>query len=323
MIPTTLDPSKLKRHELHRWADYIELSCLDDPDGELPLVEALRESWGFETGLAGSFADNEADDSDFDHSGRAEFEDKLETKFHDLVKQFLIRGRLLGEDYPFEVMDRVLVRKEQTDAHRLYMYLLRAANLSFHEKSHSKALTTGFERLAYHALEVLFPPAAKIALFGTAGHEAYNCYPGKKYEKLCAFAKDMGTKVDADHISEETYPDQDSGDDGLDIAAWYPFDDHATHFPLILAQAGCTANEKDMLAKQYEVDARTWANKIRDIWPVSMMLTPQCYRKASGGWVQPAKVASIFVDRVRLMILLSVKAGDFVDDMLPLYSEAV
>ncbi|MBM9615518.1 hypothetical protein JWJ90_14635 [Desulfobulbus rhabdoformis] len=282
MISVELDSSKIKKHALYQWADFVELACLMDDDGEAPLGEILREAWGFETGLATSFAcDDEETDPLMD---RSEHEDAVGTKLEDLAKHFQLREDLLRENYPFtmDLETLVLSRKEFTEAHRLYVYLLRSANLSFHTRSDRSNLTKGFERIAYHAVEELIPSKATVALFGTASHDAYKCYTGmRKYEKLCAFANDMGTCINDYNITEDTYPDQDSGDDGLDVAAWYPFDDYAAHFPLILAQAGCTADEKEMIAKQHEVHPRTWTNKIRNIIPVAMMITPQCYRDAS------------------------------------------
>ncbi len=325
MLPVILDSSKVKRRSLYRWADFVELFCLNDPDGEAPLEETLREAWGFETGLASNFACQEEDDPNETDLERPEYEDKINTEIIDLLKHFQLREQLLGDAYPFTIdpNDLVLIKKPASDSHRLYIYILRAANLAFHTKEDEKALTTGFERIAYHVLEELMPPSAKVALFGTAGHNEYKCYPGNKYTKLCAFADEMGTRLDRENINEHTYAAQDTGDDGLDVAAWYPFNDKATHFPLFLAQAGCTASEKGMLDKQFEVDAHSWGQRIRQIWPLSMMVTPQCYRQANGRWEQPAKIVTVFIDRIRIMILLRTKAGEFTDKKLPLYSEAV
>lgn len=325
MIVPMLDPSKIKKSDLFRWADFVEFVCLNDPDGEAPLEETMREAWGYETGLGGCFVDDGEDGEGGGSLGRAEFEDSVSANLIDLMRYLQFRAQILGECYPFDVLDPDLVlcrKKELTEVHRLYGYLLHSANLSFLTQVQRGALTKGFERLAYHALEQLSPPAAQVVIFGTAGNEQYKSYAGKKYEKLSQFAEDLGTLLD-ESVNEDTYPDTDTGDDGLDVAAWYPFNDRATHIPLILAQAGCTSCEKSMLAKQYEVDPGLWERQIRGVCPMSMMITPQCYRKANGGWVKPAKIVSIFIDRIRLMILLAKRVDEFSDANLPLYSEVV
>ncbi len=320
----TLDANKIKKHDLFRWADFVELTCLNDPDGEAPLSEVLREAWGFETGMGASFREEGFPDDTSDIEDRATYDDTNQVKMEDLLKHFEMRSVLLGENYPFEVKlgDETICRKESCSSHELYQYLLYSANLPFVSQSDSSALSKGFERLAYRAVKKMMPPSAQIALFGTAATGSYKCYTGSKYEKLGCFADELDTKLNSE-ITSSTYPPTDNGDGGLDVVAWIPFNDRSANQPLLLAQAGCTCDESTMLSKQHEVDQNKWRQKIDGIWPINMMITPLCYRGAGGKWVKPTEIVSIFIDRIRLMILLSDQAPDFTHEDIPFFAQLV
>lgn len=317
----TLDANKIKKHDLFRWADFVELTCLNDPDGEAPLSEVLREAWGFETGMGAIFREVENLDDTSEIEDRATYDDINQAKVEDLLRHFEMRSVLLGENYPFEVKigDQTICRKESCSSHKLYQYLLYSANLPFLSKSDSNALSTGFERLAYRAVKKMMPANSEIALFGTAATDSYKCYTGSKYEKFVNFADELNTKLNSE-ITRSTYPPTDNGDGGIDVVAWVPFNDRSANQPLLLAQAGCTCDEKTMLSKQHEVGLNKWRRQIDGIWPINMMITPLCYRGAGGKWVKPTEIVSIFIDRIRLMILLSDQAPDFTNEDIPLFS---
>ncbi|MCI5208597.1 MAG: hypothetical protein D3910_07350 [Candidatus Electrothrix sp. ATG2] len=182
--------------------------------------------------------------------------------------------------------------------------MLCAANLPFMSRAISSHLTVGFERLAYHAVKKIMPDKAIVKLFGTAATTGYDAYTGNKFNKINSLASDLHARLSSD-ISQEYYSAHDTGDAGLDIAAWVPFDDGAGNQLLVLAQAGCTCNEKEMLDKQYESSSEKWCKKIIGISPISMMITPVCYRQVEGKWIKPADILSVFIDRIRVVNLLS------------------
>lgn len=305
-----LDSSKIKKKDFFRWADFIELSCLlDDLDGQAFLGEVLSEPWGFESGFAGMFTED--DPNDGLSNERPGYEDQVESQLRDLLYYLQSRQKLLGRYYPFEVnkKDNSIKLKEIEHPHILYVYLLCAANLSF-VKQVTGDLTTGFERLAYHVVKKMMPDQAIVKLFGTAKTTGYESYAGNKYCKIKDLASDLNARISSD-ISENTYSTNDTGDDGLDIAAWVPFKDNVANQLLILAQAGCTCDEEEMFKKQYGCDPDKWKNKISGITPTKMMITPVCYRNIEGKWVNPTNVVSIFIDRIRVMQLLA----DFVPEL--------
>lgn len=323
MLKVTLDANKIKKNDLFRWADFVELSCLDDPDGEAPLSEVLREAWGYETGFGAIYREDDFIEGteDSENKKRPTYEDNIQTKTEDLLNHFEMRLELLEDQYPFEVnrTELVLCRKKKQPAHNLYIYLLFASNLPFLSSQDNSSLTKGFERLAYRAIKNLMPTNATIALFGTAATKQYKSYQGNKYKKICSFATDLSASV---NIDSTTYQSKDSGDGGLDVAAWVDFRDKAPNQLLVLAQAGCTCDEDDMLKKQYDVNQDKWKQRIRGIWPINMMITPLCYRSAGGQWVKPDDIVSVFIDRIRLMRLLADQVTDFTNDDIPLFSTA-
>jgi hypothetical protein len=305
-----LDSSKIKKKDFFRWADFVELSCLlDDLDGQAFLGEVLSEPWGFESGFAGMFTEDDSSDDFSDE--RPGYEDQVESKLRDLLYYLQSRQKLLGNYYPFEVnnQDNSIKLKKIEHSHILYVYLLCAANLSF-VKQVASDLTTGFERLAYHVVKKIMSDQATVKLFGTAKTTGYESYTGSKYCKIKKLASDLNARISSD-ISKNTYSANDTGDDGLDIAAWVPFKDNVANQLLILAQAGCTCDENEMLNKQYGCDPDKWKNKIPGITPISMMITPVCYRNTEGKWVNPTNVISVFIDRIRVMQLLA----DFVPEL--------
>lgn len=87
MTPLTIDATKIATHDLFRWADFVELSCLLDADREAPLGETLREPWGFETGTVGAFL--RQDDSDEDSEEDDLFEDEA-APYNDRVYRYSI-----------------------------------------------------------------------------------------------------------------------------------------------------------------------------------------------------------------------------------------
>lgn len=322
------DPSKLKKKsDLYRWADFIELNAMLDVDKESSLQDSLKEPWGIDSGIISDFySESDTDDKD---TSKDEAENKVANRVDDLIKHLKIRKTLLGEYYPFEFIDKDLTLCEAerqphlTHAHNLYRYLLVAANLPFiTDDSIEKQLTKGFERLAYYAVVNMLPSFCEVRIFGTAATEGMKAYKGKKLEKLQALAADIGVKLTDDMLESPINP-HDSADEGIDIAAWLPFCDYAGHGPLFLSQAGCTADEQEMLAKQNEVRSQVWKNIIRHIYPTPVMLTPACYRNASGNWVKPHKITSIFLDRVRIIKLMLNPPSDFTQEIIPHFGFAV
>ncbi len=305
-----LDSSKIKKKDLFRWADFVELNCLlDDFDGQAFLGEILSEPWGFESGLAGMFTEDDLSDNSIDE--RSMHEDQNESRLLDLHYYLQARQRLLGSYYPFEVnrQDNSIKLKETESSHILYIYLLCAANLSF-VKQMSSELTTGFERLAYHVVKKIMPDQAIVKLFGTAKTAGYDSYTGNKYCKIKKLAFDLNANMSPD-ISTDTFSPNDTGDAGLDIAAWVPFNDDVANQLLILAQAGCTCDEDEMLNKQYGCAPDKWKRYLLGTTPINMMITPVCYRDIGGKWIKPTDIISIFIDRIRVMQLLA----DFVPEL--------
>lgn len=247
----------------------------------------------------------------------------MQTKLNDLARSLQSRGHILQDHYPFLFDERTQTlsfKSVSLPSHKLYLYFLYAANLPFISVSERSSLTTGFERLSCFALKEMVPERAICGAFGTASTNGFRQYTGNIYTRMRQLAEDLNTRLSSD-IQPDTFAPTATGDRGLDAVAWFPFDDNAGHQPLFLAQAGCSCDAQTMLNKQNNVCPKIWGNRIKNICPVSMLFTPQCYRKADGSWVKPAEIKSIFIDRIRMMLLLGPRLDDLPTGEFPLYND--
>ena len=320
-----LDAQKIRNKDLHRLADVIELSCLKNPDQEITIAEALDEQLGGNEGVGGIVqtdppADEDAEegrveeDLEDDIGAPAARNDRRANLLRDIQENIQARAQLFGDNYPFLIEDdSIQIKPNPTENHKLYIFMLFAANLCFFPKPDAYKLTADFEIAAAFALKRFFPSWI-IKIFGTADSEHMHSYTGTPKQKIVNFARDLKLKlgIEEEELDRMHTP---NGDAGLDVVAWHPFDDGAGHMPVFLAQVGCTANEDQMFEKQYSVDTRLWSARLRGLAAIGCMVTPQCYRDSHNSWPCFTRVQSVFIDRARVLSLLTA-AEDFQFDYL-------
>lgn len=293
-----------KKSDLHLWADLVELACIYQPDGMISCESAIIEPLGLK-GVGGDFR---SDDDIFIDEGidtvlETERDDEVSVIARDLIQYLITRSELLGFLYPFAIDDNsgiVTYKEKLNQNHLLYIYFLFSANLRLFSLNEQHLLTRDFELISAFALKSMLPPSAEIRHFGTANNQRFKGYSGNKKKKLSDLAADLKT------ITRLTgLPSFDSGDAGIDLVGWLPFDDSAPFMPSYFAQCACTADDEEMLKKQYGVSAKEIGNMFDRVFPSSIMFTPSCYRNGEGTWVKIHRISSIFIDRIRLMKLLS------------------
>ena len=276
--------------ELFRWADYVELLCLSNPDGVVSDAEVyamIRHGNDLQ-------ADTEQENS------RAHTSDRWESRLNDYYRILSYRREFFDAAYPFELSgSNTLTRKALlTEKQYLYIFLLFASNLSYHREN-QKILTDTFELVSLEAIKKIMPMQSEVHLFGTSRTDSR--YAGDVYTRICRLGEDLRAQVlcNESHFSGNT-----AGDGGLDIVGWKPFKDQAPGMPVVLSQCACS---KDMWkSKQSSIHHTKWDNRLLWTTPFSpVMCVPFSFRKATGLWENSDDIEkTLLIDRDRIINLL-------------------
>jgi len=259
--------------DLHTLADFAELLCLTDMDGEAG-TESVK-------------------DQIFDNTNATLSEDKLQ----DLMTHLRWRKEAFGRFYPFENVTRnnFDLADKLSSQQRLYLALLVCANLPFIEKSAHKTLTDTFEIIAFNAFVEVWGPYGTVTTFG----KNTSSYSGNKTERLNKLFSDIGN---TSHFTPNSFRVGDSGDGGIDLAAWKTLDDYqTTHYFSALAQCACSRNDWQKKQAEIKVDKFSSISQVTNKWS-EILFTPVCFRGNNGEWAVPADVSSgILFDRLRII----------------------
>jgi hypothetical protein len=286
----------------HTWADYVELLCLFNLDREISkdvLIDRFRE--GKDTGET-------IDDETEDDTGAAEDEEtaaseenlpideRLSTRAEDLFRHLKYRESAFGKSYPFAVdmAHRRMVLRRTTGVSRLYLFLLIASNLRYFTTL-TPQITKDFESLSKLALQKLLPASGLVHLFHGAGQSGR--YKGKLFDKLSALASDLFESMT---VRADDFDEHDVGDGGLDLVAWVPMNDGSPGVLLCFAQCACTDK---WVKKQRETMAVKEVMTLK-AHPVYLTFIPFCFRRPTGSWFYAHSVATVLLDRLRLIDLL-------------------
>lgn len=300
MLEVSLVRPRIKAADLHLWADYIELQCLASSDREAGAESLLREHWDARSGLASIGAAEGVSEGDEPSLESTELSDRFRLKLHDLFAHLVTRSSLFGDAYPFVVVPEdytLMIKPDYGTLHELYVFFLLAGNLRFFDGTSKNQLTKDFEAVCADRIKTLFPSWFEFRIFGTSSHPEIPGYSGNKYSKLCQLAGDIKARIIAE---EHEFNGCDTGDAGVDIVAWAPFDD-APHAPVFFMQCGCTSDDEEMFLKQDSVSRSRWCSIFANCFQYNLMCTPVCYRSADGVWPKPSEIRSAFIDRPRLM----------------------
>ena len=329
-------PNYPKYISLH-WADYIELLCLANLDGELSEADIIDRFSERERDL------REGDPTDIEklklfeeESGtatrRAEINDQWNIQLEDWFKVIRIRASNYGVAYPFEVTENEIRRKSVlTSDHKIYIYLLLCSNLYLFDKRSQITLTSAFEIICYEALKAILPTHAEIHLFGSNPLNSKGRYNGTLsfWDKMSKLASDLCEQVNS-RVKESDYPKKNKGDDGLDIVAWIPVGDSLPTMPIFFGQCACTT---DWVTKQNDSAFHAWSNKINFTNYINnLIFIPFCYRGADGNWFKIGDIRlSFLLDRKRIMHnlgtgflgLKSLAAATIIDEIIAAREEVV
>lgn len=332
------------RAAIHLLADFAELLCFADVDGEYSLAElgVVRKTQAteqvstdlleeellleIEEGETGDYLravldlpEDELDDEAFDEGdgpnedpGPAAADDQREAEKSDLAGHLEFRSAKLGDHYPFEVYDEdnLRLKSDLTDVHKLYLALLLCASLGRVDKTTEGVLTKQFEHFVVASLQAYLGPRAQVGRFGTS---AGGRWPGDNlYERLKALAEDVKAPL---KISQEEVAQNISGDHGLDIAAWFPFEDEQKGPLTLFAQCACGTEWRK---KQQEAADSRWRSILDLSSPlVNATLIPYWYRESDGAFHAAYVIEhGLLFDRERIVLsIVSAEAPVPMDDL--------
>jgi len=271
----------------HKWADYIELLCLQNMDGEVSsnyVIDRIREK--------------DALDSPGEYEASA-VSVRWATDAEDWFRHLQFRQGVFRDFYPFELADNddtLQLKTCLSSKHFLYIYLLVSSNLSYADKSTHYTLTNDFEYLSSVALKNCLP-SWNIHIFGK-GKFMDQRYTGNIWTKLNQLARDINDEI---MVLESELKPTSTGDEGLDIVGWITMDNLPGVF-VLFCQCACT---EEWVNKQHTVSFSSWRHKLKLVAAnSSLTCIPFCYRSTTGEWYQNHKVETIVLDRVRLTTLL-------------------
>lgn len=289
----------------YHWADYAELMCLTDMDGQVS-PDDLLERWKAGDDLTPTYTEDEDDPVEVPRlpagATKASVDDFRSTRASDVFEHIKYRAKAFGDDYPFDLVsdapDVLAKRAALTDRHKLYIFLLVGSLLRYVPIKRRGEITDAFERLTAATLQHWFPADAMVDLFGTTA-PAGSRYAGTMREKIARLAKDIG---EVSHLSDDDFHENDRGDLGLDVVARLDVGDNLAGLPVFFAQATCELRWKD---KQHE-SGRNWSSYLQESAPRgNLLFVPYCFRDPTGKWFDVKWVtAAVLIDRQRILWLL-------------------
>lgn len=297
-----------EKYKSFLWADYIELLCLVNKDGELSYVDIIDRFQERERDLAESndddleeITDLEKEDND-KPTQRSEISIKWETDLSAWFNTLFYRQKLYGKSYPFEISDKVIKRKsnKQSDQQKLYLYFLLCSHLNLFDKSTRIILTSSFEMVSFNAFKNLLPERAEVHVFGANPLNKEGKFKdGSLWQKMNKLSSELNEVLDS-RLNENNYK-RNTGDGGLDLVGWIPTGDSLPSSIIYFAQCACT--EEDWKSKQHDASHETWSQRISfKNYTNNNIFIPFCFRQSDSTWFKIEDIHSSFlIDRKRLL----------------------
>jgi len=240
-----------------------------------------------------------------------------EERLQDMILQIAWRANAFGDFYPFSLKGNTFSCEEDlSDKHKTYLVLLLCANLPFINKDY-KELTDTFENISYIALRNIWPKSGQVTTFG----KNLTTYVGQKPERLNKLFKDIGN---TSNLDTNSFRPSDSGDGGIDLAAWVELDKFQnTHILTALAQCACSRGDWSKKQSEIKHDKFSSYTQITARWN-EILFTPICFRSNTGTWAVPTMVETgLLFDRLRIINQLKndfnfseLKLGDLFTQLL-------
>ncbi|MEL6675219.1 MAG: hypothetical protein AAFR61_23625 [Bacteroidota bacterium] len=307
-----------RQEDLNYWADYIEILCWTELEGKLS-VDAVLDRWLDAKNLRinSTEIDGEHDHSEstyFNGSTTSPDYDRIQNYVESVFEFLMSRQTLFEKKYPFEVtQDSISLLDEISAPQNLYLCLLLSSNLYLVD-NYKKQITSGFEDLGVKFLRNILSEGFKVHYFGK-GSEIENPFPKdlfERFEKLSSLLKIPLTF----RVNRENVGVRNTGDNGLDIVAWFEFNNQQPGTMMFFVQCACG---KDWFEKQADSHVFRWRNIFQFINPpINLVLIPRSYRNRNGNWHNLIKIDdSVIIDRYRLLTSTILNIERFVEPYQP------
>ena len=271
----------------HYFCDYIELLALLNNTDIVSLSDVYDRF--LEDGKITEIGTEES----------AEINDTWESRIGEWFELLEKRVFEFGDLYPFLISGHTIRLKETIDSPKnAYIFLLLSSNRKYIKDGN--LLATDFEILSYEVLKNYLPHFAKIFQFGKS-NVSHDRYTGHITEKINTLATDLKcTTTYKSHFFSPT----NTGDGGLDIVAWVPFENDVNQCNIQVYLGQC-ATGVNWVNKQD--DTHKFPNKYIsfDGHINYIMFIPFDGRDTNRDFIEEEKMGDyLFFDRYRLLKIL-------------------
>lgn len=337
MSVSVFDQLRVPDHsELYHWADYVELLCLTDADGQFS-AERLAQIANFADDLMETAPDAqdttlgdvldllaegqvEPDDADDPQQGlqpaaQVELSDGSEAELHwldfgrdaevadnryvwcqRLFKLLSDREDSLGDAYPFHVESRTMHIERKTLSDNRLLYVFYLACSSLAYVSKKT-----MQELTAH-FEVMSAEVMREMLPLPIEIDLYGTARGLASSRFTGvpYRRLEGLAKDLRGrvmCDARDFHPRDRADNGLDLVAWLPMADAGKGVPAFFSQCACGERWE---AKQFEAGYDRWKEFIAlTSPPTKITFIPYYYRNMREQWYVDSDVSGVLVDRLR------------------------
>jgi hypothetical protein len=296
---------QFSRHlEHNKWADYVELLCLNSTDKEISLNDIVT--------IYKQEGDIDISGGDEDHSKK---EDSVFNDFSEIFKYIFSRINFLDAFYPFEKIDDDTIRmKEVDDKKMLYLFLLFASNTGYLSKENRSEFTMSFERISIYIMKTLYPNFQN-EIFGTTTQTDGVFHGGLLVDRLKKLSVCFNTALKSIAANNGHYQSS-AGDAGIDLVSFKNVDFSLTQsFMLPVCLVQCSCSYSDWSKKQSEIQSSAMNNIFENIAVYhEYIFVPFSLRGINGKWAseEAVKIRTIVIDRFRFLYLISTNTEELV-----------
>jgi hypothetical protein len=290
-------PTFSRSLEKNKWADFLELLCLESPDKEISLNDIMTMYTQEE--LSG------ISNGDESHSQKV---DNIRSDFSEIFRYIFSRINYMDDFYPFIKIDEDTIKMSNIDEKKLlYFFLLFASNTGYITNTAIPPfLRISFERISIDIMRLLYPNF-RNELFGTSTQDGEYFHGGLLIDKLDRLGKCLNTSLKA-KARNDPHSQFPSGDGGIDLVSFKKIDkDICSSFMIPVCIGQCSSSYGDWQDKQLSVKADTLNNLFDDIAVYhEYMFISFPLRGINGKWAseEAVKIQTILIDRIRFLNIL-------------------
>jgi hypothetical protein len=290
-------PTFSRTLEKNKWADFLELLCLESPDKEISLNDIM--SIYTQEALSGT------SNGDEDHSQKV---DAIRFDFTEIFRYIFSRINYMDDFYPFIKLDEDTIKMPKIDEKKLlYFFLLFASNTGYITNTAAPHFFgISFERISIDIMRLLYPNF-RNELFGTSTQDGEYFHGGLLIDKLSRLGKCLNASLreNANNNPRFRFP---SGDGGVDLVSFAKVDKDicsSSMLPFCIGQ--CSSSYGDWYRKQLDIKAHALNNLFEGIAAHhEYMFVSFPLRGVNGEWAfeEAVKIQTIVIDRIRFLNIL-------------------